>query len=61
MLVDNEIDPITVAEIAGWKDPSFMLKKYPHARHAKLRAVVERVAAASAPKGPKLKIVGGSA
>ena len=43
MIVDNEIDPITVAEIAGWKDPNFMLKRYPHARHAKLRAVVERV------------------
>lgn len=43
MLVDNEVDPITAAGIAGWKDPNFMLKRYPHARHAKLRAVIERV------------------
>jgi integrase len=53
MLVDNEVDPITVAEIAGWKDPNFMLKKYPHARKAKLRAVVERVSGQPVPKRKK--------
>lgn len=43
MLVDNEVDAVTVASIGGWKDPAFMLRKYPHARHAKMRAIVERI------------------
>jgi integrase len=42
-LVDNEVDAVTVAELGGWKDVSMLMKRYPHAREAKLRSVVERV------------------
>lgn len=42
-IVDRNIDPVTVAELGGWKDVSMLMKRYPHARKAKLRAVVERV------------------
>ncbi len=44
LIVDHQIDPVTVAELGGWKDVSMLMKRYPHAREAKLRAVVERVA-----------------
>jgi len=52
-LVDHEVDPVTVAELGGWKDVSMLVKRYPHAREAKLRAVVERVSG----KPTKLKAV----
>lgn len=54
-IVDNNIDPVTVAELGGWKDVSMLLKRYPHARETKLRSVVERVSGEG--KGQKLKVV----
>ncbi len=42
-IVDRQVDPVTVAELGGWKDVAMLMKRYPHARKAKLRAVVERV------------------
>lgn len=55
-LVDHEVDPVTVAQLGGWQDVPHMIKRYPHAREAKLRAVVERVAG-GAGEGPKLRAV----
>lgn len=55
LIVDHGIDPVTVAELGGWKDVAHLMKRYPHARAAKLRAVVERVS--SAGKKPALKSV----
>lgn len=54
-IVDHKIDPVTVAELGGWKDPAFLLKRYPHAREAKLRGIVERVTTGT--EKPKLKVV----
>lgn len=45
-IVDHQIDPVTVAELGGWKDVSMLMKRYPHAREAKLRSVVDRVSRA---------------
>ena len=54
-LVDEEVDPVTVAELGGWKDVSMLMKRYPHAREAKLRSVVERISGTG--YGSKLKRV----
>jgi integrase len=48
-IVDHQIDPVTVAELGGWKDVAMLMKRYPHAREAKLRAVVERVSGKAKP------------
>lgn len=53
MIVDEQIDPVTVAELGGWKDVSSLMKRYPHARKAKLRSVVERVHGGTKPKAVK--------
>ena len=54
-IVDKNIDPVTVAELGGWKDVAMLMKRYPHARQAKLRAVVERVSGETTPKIKRVK------
>ena len=42
-IVEHRIDPVTVAALGGWKDVGMLMRRYPHAKHAQHRAIVERV------------------
>lgn len=55
MIVEDNVDPVTVAAIGGWKDVPALMKNYPHEKRAKMRSVVERSFGDAGPQ--KLKVV----